>query len=218
MHWLDETTLGQRVLLESRALSIVLTDYAGLLALQVGAPEFDLIPSRRYSRVIKSSVRAGGDLVARPQQLPVATSTMDLVLMVHTLEEADDVKTVLAEAARILKGEGVLVITGFRLGSLRGLREWSASIMRRGHFVSLWQLRWLIQGAGLEWQGVKRLSTGTGTGLTSKTGSLAWSDLVSGSYAAIARKHVEKPIVFRPRWNTSKLAKRGTVPEARHAS
>lgn len=209
MHWLDEETLRHRVRLEAQALSAVITNYAGLLALQIGTPELELVPSQRFSRVIKLSALPGGELMACPEQLPVATATMDLVLMVHTLERAGDIRKALAEAARILKGEGVLVVTGFRLGTLLGLREWPTSLLHKGRFVSLWHLRWLVEGAGLEWQGVRRLPVGARTGLPG---------LVSGSYAAVARKRIEKPIVFRPQWTSSKLAKRGTVPEARHAS
>jgi SAM-dependent methyltransferase len=62
------------------------------------------------------------DIIARPASLPIATGTIDAVLLPHCLEIEPDPHAVLREADRVLLGEGHLIVLGFSPWSLWGLR------------------------------------------------------------------------------------------------
>lgn len=104
-------------------------DVFGLELLQVGAwgPRRELLGgTRTRHQSVASSGAPGegeGDLVANPAMLPVASGSVDAVLLPHTLEIAPDPQAVLREADRVLAGQGHLVVLGFRPLSLWGLRS-----------------------------------------------------------------------------------------------
>ena len=58
------------------------------------------------------------------EELPFATHSIDLVVMPHILEFAEDPHQVLREVERVLVPEGHVVITGFNPASLWGLRQY----------------------------------------------------------------------------------------------
>lgn len=60
-------------------------------------------------------------VVGRPDALPLATESIDVLLLPHTLEFERDQHQVLREAERVLKPEGVLHILGFNPCSIIGL-------------------------------------------------------------------------------------------------
>lgn len=101
-----------------------------------------------------------GDLRAEPGQLPIASDSIDAVLLPHTLDFADDPHQVLREADRILIPEGRLVITAFNPWSLwggwrllrRGLRRDRSRLPWCGHFLSYPRLQdWLtLMGFDIE--------------------------------------------------------------------
>jgi SAM-dependent methyltransferase len=68
----------------------------------------------------------GTSVLCEFDQLPFPSSSIDLVVMPHTLELAADPHATLAEAARVLRPEGRVVIVGFNPASLWGLKQaWS---------------------------------------------------------------------------------------------
>ena len=67
-------------------------------------------------------------LLAHSAALPFPESSLDLVVLPHTLELGPDPHSALSEVARVLVPEGRVVISGFNPVSLWGLRQ------RRGHF------------------------------------------------------------------------------------
>lgn len=70
-----------------------------------------------------------GDL----HELPFLTGSIDLVMLPHTLEFVDNPRQLLAEACRIIKPEGLIVICGFNPYSLWGLYKQLSQ-----HRVSPW--------------------------------------------------------------------------------
>jgi SAM-dependent methyltransferase len=76
--------------------------------------------------------RAGAnvDLVCRPAQLPIASDSIDAVILPHTLEFAPDPFALVREVDRVLTGEGQLLVFGFRHWSPWGLR----AVAARGAF------------------------------------------------------------------------------------
>jgi SAM-dependent methyltransferase len=74
----------------------------------------------------------GVSLFCEFEQLPFPSASIDLVVMPHTLELAADPHATLAEAARVLRPEGRIVIVGFNPASLWGLRQAWARDQRLG--------------------------------------------------------------------------------------
>jgi SAM-dependent methyltransferase len=56
-------------------------------------------------------------------QLPVASDSIDAVILPHTLEFSDRPHAILREVQRILRSDGHVVILGFKPGGLWGLRR-----------------------------------------------------------------------------------------------
>lgn len=117
-----------RALREAEALLLreALDDCFGWEMLQIGlwGGERELIAAARTRRqtVISSTVCHGADVLSRLTQLPVASDSVDAVLLPHTLEFETDPYAVLREVDRVLTGEGKLLVLGFHPWSLWGLR------------------------------------------------------------------------------------------------
>ncbi|MDR2216051.1 MAG: class I SAM-dependent methyltransferase, partial [Nevskiaceae bacterium] len=125
--WLS-TPLGRQLLLgEAELLQGLLDDVFGLELLQLGhwGASRELLSASRTRRQTIIAERAGGavDVVARLDQLPVQTASIDAVLLPHTLEFHADPQAVVREADRVLVGEGQLIVMGFNPWSLWGLRS-----------------------------------------------------------------------------------------------
>jgi len=67
-------------------------------------------------------------LVARFDELPFASQSIDLLVLPHVLEFAHEPHRVLREADRVLVPEGQIVITGFNPASLWGARHWAGRV------------------------------------------------------------------------------------------
>jgi SAM-dependent methyltransferase len=117
-----------RALRDAEALLLreALEDCFGWELLQIGlwGDERELLTGARTRRqtVISSTVRAGADVLSRLTQLPIASDSVDAVLLPHTLEFETDPYAVLREVDRVLTGEGKLLVLGFHPWSLWGLR------------------------------------------------------------------------------------------------
>jgi len=98
----------------------------GYYALEVGALSGHT-SLFKHSRVAFSASlgidRNQNDIIATPEQLPVETDNIDLVVASHVLEACTDPHQVLREIDRILVPEGQLILIGFN--------PWS--LMRSGH-------------------------------------------------------------------------------------
>jgi len=129
--WLD-SPLGQDLL--AQEARIVEEEFEGLFGeqcLQLGAwgePRAFL----RYARTRRSAVLASPphllpderpDAYGRLHRLPVASESIDLVLLPHTLDFSTRQHEILREVHRVLRSDGHLVILGFKPGGLWGLRR-----------------------------------------------------------------------------------------------
>lgn len=112
----------------------------GYYALQVGCldPETDLLECSRIGGRFCMDLGSGRQHVSgRPEALPVATDSLDLVLLAHVLESSADPHQVLREVERVLRVDGHVIIIGFNplspLGiwnmvpGMRSRRPWSAN-------------------------------------------------------------------------------------------
>jgi SAM-dependent methyltransferase len=144
-----ETPLGQYLLEKERAyLDEVTPDIFGFHALQVGMPEVDLLRENRITHKLRVARTGLPDVFARCHELPFATHSIDLVVLPHVLEFAEEPHAILREIDRVMMPEGRLVIVGFNPWSLWGLRS-ALGFSRdeypwNGRFLSLLRVKdWL---------------------------------------------------------------------------
>lgn len=123
------TALGQRLLeVESNYLEDVLSRRFGYHLLQLGRaaiPLHDSCPiGHRFllaEEYMPDAMTAEG--VALPEALPLASETMDVVVLHHVLDFSPRKHQLLREASRVLIAGGHLVILGFNPYSIWGLRR-----------------------------------------------------------------------------------------------
>jgi SAM-dependent methyltransferase len=111
---------------ESRCLERRLNNLFGYYLLQIGspAPGLDLLKySPAKNKLVLDRRQAGLSLQADPRYLPLATDSVDGVVMHHALDFALDPHRILREVERILIPEGRLLIIGFNPWSLWGARR-----------------------------------------------------------------------------------------------
>lgn len=131
------------------------SDLFGFHALQLGEPGFDALRDNRMPHRVhacRPADLAGGVapelLVEHFEELPIATESLDLVVLPHVLEFAADPHRVLREVDRVLRPEGRVIVSGFNPVSLWGMRQWwtrafaaDAFVPRDGQFIALPRLR-----------------------------------------------------------------------------
>jgi len=125
---------------EQEHLGRTVADVFGYHAVQLGIPEIDTLSENRMplrlcvsDRVVDpgtawaSGARLGSgrsvSVITRYEELPFAAQSIDLVVMPHVLEFAQEPHQVLREVDRVLVPEGQVIITGFNPASLWGLRQ-----------------------------------------------------------------------------------------------
>lgn len=211
--------LGQLLLEQERdQLDNILPTLFGYHIVQVGCLlGDDLLSSSRISNKILLDPDSGGETLtpaayAYPDAIPVASDSVDVVLLPHTLEFERDPHQILREADRILIPEGHVVVLGFNPWSIWGIwrlfRGRSGKAPWCGDFLTLARTKdWMallgfdvvlvrryffrppLQRAGI----MKKLS------FMEKPGSKFWPHL-SGAYVLLAKKRVATLTPIRPRW------------------
>ncbi|HEY4998897.1 MAG TPA: methyltransferase domain-containing protein [Usitatibacter sp.] len=143
------TPLGQYLLEKEQAyLDDMTPDIFGFHALQVGMSQVDLLRASRIAHRVRVDSANRPDLYAKSHELPVATQSVDLVVLPHGLEFATRPHEILREVDRVMMPEGRLVIMGFNPWSLWGLRSAvgpsRGEFPWNGRFVSLLRVKdWL---------------------------------------------------------------------------
>lgn len=214
--WL-ETPLGINVLEHERALfDSAVVDLFGFNAVQFGLAGVDLLRECRIpNRFIASP--AQGALRCDFSQLPLATGSIDLLLLPHVLEFAGNPHQVLRDVERTLVPEGHVVISGFNPVSLWGLRHrWCsrAGYPWHGRFISLMRMKDWLALLGLEVVGghmacyappfrngkwLKRMEWMDAAGDR-------WWPMMGGVYFLVARKRVAGLRLIRPQWGNRSFA------------
>lgn len=149
--------LGQYLLeAEQRLLDEAVANIFGFNAVQVCWPHLDGLRSNRIP--LRFSLgKEGGNLRADPCVLPLATQSMDLVVLPHALEFTEQPHALLREVDRVIRPEGRLVIVGFNPRSLWGARQ-LLTLDRRsppwsGNFLSLSRIKDWLALLGFEMNG-----------------------------------------------------------------
>ena len=148
------TPLGQYLLGRERAyFDRIVADLFGYNALQIGLPEFDMLHVSRIPLRCHVAPRGDVDLAADPKDLPIASNSIDVVLLPHVLEFDEHPHQILREVHRVLMPEGRVVISCFNPWSLWGFRR----LLRRtqgypwdGRFINLPRMKDWLALLGLE--------------------------------------------------------------------
>jgi len=125
--WLA-TPLGRRCLAnEQRLMRRALERVFGEQLLQIGAwgARNAFLRYARTQRRALIDWRPGtaADILCDPEQLAVASDSVDAVLLPHTLERSSSPHAVLREVDRVLRPDGVLIVLSFAPSGLWGLRH-----------------------------------------------------------------------------------------------
>ncbi len=189
-------------------------DIFGFNAVQLGMPQLDLLRDSRMP--FRCAASSGGSTALRCEfeQLPLATGSVDLLLLPHVLEFADNPHQVLRDAERALVAEGHIVISGFNPVSFWGLRR--ACCEKRGYpwrgrFISLMRLKDWLALLGFEIVAGRmacytppfaREQWLSRTAWMDKAGD-RWWPMMGGVYFLVARKKVVGMRLIRPQWNNN---------------
>src|SRR5260370_26884124 len=98
-------------------------DVFGFRAVQIGLPDVDFLRQNRIPYRFSLALEPGAALAADPLQLPLASQSVDLVVLPHVLEGHHNPHDVLREVERVLMPEGQVVISDFNSASLWRLRQ-----------------------------------------------------------------------------------------------
>lgn len=218
--WLA-SPLGTMLLDEERACVATSLECAfGLHCLQIGAwgeaETFLSLARTRRAALVAVGAAKGAALIAEPAALALQSDSVDVMLLPHTLEFATDPHEVLREAARVLTGEGELVVLGFDpLGSWSLRHAFTQGGCPPGlrRMISAPRLTEWLKLVGFEVGAATRylyapplasLSTRKARGVIERLGRRGWPRF-SGAYLLHARKRVHSmtPVRLRKRLRTA---------------
>jgi SAM-dependent methyltransferase len=118
-----ESDVGRYVLAREQAwFDAVSADLFGFNAMQMGNCGVDYLRANRMRYRFCAGLGTGV-LTCRPERLPLASQSLDLIALPHLLEFSPHPHELLREVERVLRPEGRLLIVGFNPFSLWGLRR-----------------------------------------------------------------------------------------------
>jgi SAM-dependent methyltransferase len=222
--WLA-TSQGSYVLAwELAQFDSAVDDVFGFRAVQIGLPEVDFLRQNRIQFRFTLALEPGAALAADPLQLPLASQSVDLVVLPHVLEFHHNPHEVLREAERVLMPEGQVVISGFNTLSLWRLRQ-LFTLHRQGppwdaRFISLLRLRDWLQVLGFELNGGKfgcyappfRQELWLKRFAFAEEAGARWWPLAGGVYVVRAVKRVHGMRLITPAWRQERARRRALAP------
>ncbi len=225
----------------------------GYHALQLGLPELNTLQSNRIPHrwlavsslapidnltadarlSSQQSARPKAALAAEPGALPFAASSLDLLVLPHTLDLSLDAHATLREVERVLVPEGRVVISGMNPASLWGMRQSRAHLYRRlgrgrlflpesGEFIGYWRLRDWLRLLSFEVEsarfGCYRPAFETQAWLSrfewmDKAGQ-RWWPIFGAAYFLVAVKRVRGMRLLEPAWKARKALANAPVAVA----
>jgi len=157
-----------------------------------------------------AAATAGPSAIGQLHRLPIASDSIDCVLLPHVLDYSDRPHAILREVDRVLTSHGHLIILGFKTGGLWGvrrlipgaglppdannlvaerrLRDWLKLLDLRIHGVTRYFFRWPLPG-------VRRASSPK----WEQRGQRWWPELAA-CYMLTAQKRVSTLTPVRPLW------------------
>ncbi|MCX7892629.1 MAG: class I SAM-dependent methyltransferase [Burkholderiales bacterium] len=212
---------------ERRQVAAAVEDVFGFRAVQVGLPEIDFLAENRMPFRFRAGREPGCELVAEAGALPIASASVDLVVLPHVLEFSANPHQILREAERVLMPEGQLVVSGFNPLSLWGAKRALARRRRdypwRGDFIGLLRLRDWLKLLGFELNGGKfgcyappfaNAAWLRRSAFLEKAGD-RWWPIAGGVYVVRAVKRVAGMRLVTPAWKNNGARAKVLAPVAR---
>ncbi len=123
---------------EQAQCDAIVADLFGYHALQLGLPDLHTLQANRmphrwlavahepenFESIPKTETQTAIDFVTDYTALPFFESSLDLLVLPHSLELSTDPHATLREAQRVLVPEGKLLIFSFNPISLWGVKRW----------------------------------------------------------------------------------------------
>lgn len=225
--------VGEFLLNDTKAqLDLLLPQIFGFYALQIGylSSGVDMMASSRIKRRIKLDFNPEDvDLLANPDNLPFQEDSLDLILLMHCLDFAEDPHQILREVDRTLIPEGHVVIVGFNPASLYGV--WKMLQQRKNRVP--WCGRFYTTGRLRDWLSLLGFNTLVSstlgfrppiqhTGLQQRLAfveraGIKFAPYLGGIHVILAQKKVATMTQIRTRWfqRRSLLAGNLTEPSMR---
>ncbi len=155
--WLQSPAGGYLLNWEQTQLDTAVADIFGYHAVQLGMPQ---VAGLQANRMPHRWV-ADKDLITEFSALPFPQSSLDLLVLPHSLEFSHDPHGTLREVERVLVPEGRLVICGLNPASLWGWAQRRQRLYQRmgfgklflpdgGEFIGYWRLRDWLRLLGFE--------------------------------------------------------------------
>lgn len=230
--WFAESSGHTLLGLERETLERFLDGCFGYYAVQLGAlgvGDEPLAACGMRSRVVVVEGRAEAEGCSRIRsellRLPIATDSVDLVLLPHTLDFFADPHGILREAERILIPEGRIILFGFNPWSLWGIyrlmRLRSRGIPWCGRFLRPRRVEDWLELLGFEVEMIESLmfrppilisGMRRGLGLLEGAGERFWPRM-GGVYAMRAVKRVTRLTPVGPAWKLANVVLGGRVVE-----
>jgi SAM-dependent methyltransferase len=247
LHQWFQTPAGQHLLgWERELMDDAVADIFGYHALQLGLPELNALQANRMPHQWLGNdhgIEAQSDGLTRAvfltdfSALPFPASSLDLVVLPHTLEFSPDPHATLRDVERVLVPEGKVVICGLNPLSLWGLRQQRAHLYRRvgragalflpdcGEFIGYWRLRDWLRLLSIEVEhsefGCYRPALDSDRWLErfqwmDRVGP-RWWPIFGAAYFVVGIKRVRGMRLLSPAWRgtTAKAAKQVTVANRR---
>lgn len=182
---------------EAQVLRGILASLAGRVAVQIGTCAYGGVPPGRFTETFcLDPAEPNADIRAHVDALPLMSESVDMVLMMHSMDRPGPRSAWVAEAARVLRPEGHLIVVGSRVWRGEWLRDRVAPL-------GVWRLRVLIGRYGLSWEYARGLKGAAG--------------VRHGVYVAVARRRVAGVKRIRPAWEQKKTRRSLEVPGAGRA-
>ena len=220
---------------ESRRLVPLLSNVFGYQLLLVGSGDYlSVLPAARVQHCTwlvapdSAAAESGPPVESGPprstvgglaRMMPIASDSVDIVVLPHVLEFEDDPHGVLREAERVLVPEGHIIVAGYNalgpMGFVRLVRRRDAPW--NGRFYTAFRVR--------DWLSVLGFDTVASDGcffrpplrsdrilrtlrVFESAGPRFWPGLC-GTWFLVARKRTATLTPFRPRWRARRKAIRG---------
>jgi SAM-dependent methyltransferase len=221
------TPLGQYLVArEQDYFDRAVADVFGYNAFQLGLVETDLLRASRIALRVRVDFAGAVQIRADVRDLPIASNSVDLVLLPHVLEFSEHPHQILREVARVLLPEAHVLIACFNPWSLWGFRRVFNSRSQypwRGRFINLPRLKDWLALLGFEIVAgqmscyappctqQKWLSR---FGFMEKAGD-RWWPMAGGVYFLQAVKRVRGMRLIMPNWRDHLVPKKNlaTVPK-----
>ena len=210
-------------LTEQRLCDRITRDTFGFYGLQLGVSPNSLLRRSPILSCARVGLNGDCDIIADWKTLPIADDSADFVLLAHALEAADDPKSVLREAVRVLRPEGRIFIIGFNPFSLLALFGGGGRVP--------WRSKWLSLARVNDWLALLDITTAQGVfavflpplsesrhrkrvALLEKAGR-RWWPMAGGVYCILGVKRRPGMRVVMPVFKKTPLTNRIPVSEAK---